>query len=76
MVQDELGLPVEDAGPAGLIAALGVKKGLESGVGDGRTDGVGVRMAVADDLDRVGVLSGSLVHGRCLFPLFSVRTEE
>ena len=54
-VQDELGLPVELARTAGLVGLRVVDPVFQPAVGDGRADGVRVRIPVADDLYRVGI---------------------
>ena len=55
IVEDKLGLPVEQSGPAGLAGVVGVDHIFQPAVRDGGADGVRIRVTVADDFDLMGI---------------------
>ena len=54
VVQHKFRLPVQQPRPAGLAGVLRVQDILQPAVGNGGTDGIRVRIAVPDHLDRAG----------------------
>ena len=57
MLEHKLGLPVHMPGPASLILACQAAAVFQPGVGQRRTDGVGIGVLVADDVDMAHIFS-------------------
>ena len=55
VVQHKLRLPVEQPCPAGLAGVLRVQLIFQAAVSDGGADGVGIRIAVADHFNGMGI---------------------